>query len=72
MIEGGSAPFQRWRPRHTKARWDVVDIEVISIGKPMKILSKLAKGDPTFKRTYLCDFSTVSKKMDKKSIATHS
>ena len=52
-IEGGSPPVRRRRVGRTKARWDVVDIEVISIGKPMEILSGR---DPTVKHTYLCDF----------------
>ena len=52
-IEGGSPPIRRRRVGHTKARWDVVDIEVISIGKPMEILSGRV---PTFKHTYLCDY----------------
>ena len=52
MIEVGSPPVRRPRVGHTKARWDVVDVEVISIGKPMEILSGR---DPTFKHTYHCD-----------------
>ena len=52
-IEGESAPVRRRRVGRTKARWDVVDVEVVSIGKSMEILS--GRG-PTFKHTYLCDY----------------
>ena len=37
-IEGGSPPVRRQRASTAKARWEVVDIEGISIGNPMGIL----------------------------------